>query len=71
MAASGGMVLPEDYLAMMKNRGIAAKQLDNKSFYFGMSHIIQQIGGNRAGTQLSSAYQNLMMGRTTQGLRLN
>ncbi|MFD2049445.1 phage tail tape measure protein [Pantoea stewartii] len=67
MAASGGMVLPEDYLAMMKTGGIAAKQLDNKSFYFGMSHIIQQIGGNRAGTQLSSAYQNLMMGRTTQG----
>ncbi|MFG1173868.1 phage tail tape measure protein [Erwiniaceae bacterium CAU 1747] len=67
MAASGGMVLPDDYLAMMKTGGIAAKQLDNKAFYFSMSHIIQQIGGQRAGTQLSSAYQNLMMGRTTQG----
>lgn len=67
MAASGGMVLPDDYMGMLKTGGIAAKQMDDKAFYFSMSHIIQQIGGDRTGTSLSSAYQNWMMGRTTAG----
>ncbi|MBT0719404.1 hypothetical protein HGT71_14235 [Rosenbergiella epipactidis] len=67
MAASGGMVLPDDYMEMMKTGGIAAKQMSDKAFYFSMSHIIQQIGGDRTGSSLASAYQNLMMGRTTQG----
>ncbi|MGL9724677.1 MAG: hypothetical protein ACR5LH_14585, partial [Sodalis sp. (in: enterobacteria)] len=65
LAASGGMVLPDDYMAMLKTGGVAAKQMDDKAFYFAMSHIIQQVGGDRTGTSLSSAYQNLMMGRTT------
>ncbi|MDC9594186.1 phage tail tape measure protein [Xenorhabdus sp. IM139775] len=67
MAASGGLVLPSDYMAMLKTGNVAAKQMSDEAFYFSMSHIIQQIGGDRTGTSLASAYQNLMMGRTTQG----
>jgi phage-related tail protein len=67
MAASGGLVMPSDYMAMLKTGNIAAKQMSDEAFYFSMSHIIQQIGGDRTGTSLASAYQNLMMGRTTQG----
>ncbi|BET96432.1 phage tail tape measure protein [Xenorhabdus taiwanensis] len=62
MAASGGMVLPSDYMAMMKTGEMAAKQMSDEAFYFSMSHIIQQIGGDRTGTGLSSAYSALMMG---------
>uniref|UniRef100_UPI001145FFBA phage tail tape measure protein n=1 Tax=Xenorhabdus cabanillasii TaxID=351673 RepID=UPI001145FFBA len=67
MSASGGLVLPSDYMAMLKTGNVAAKQMSDEAFYFSMSHIIQQIGGDRTGTSLASAYQNLMMGRTTQG----
>ncbi|WP_047683854.1 MULTISPECIES: hypothetical protein [Xenorhabdus] len=67
MAASGGLVLPSDYMAMLKTGNVAAKQMSDEAFYFSMSHIIQQIGSDRTGTSLASAYQNLIMGRTTQG----
>ncbi|EDJ1487015.1 hypothetical protein GE818_12015 [Salmonella enterica] len=53
-AASGGMVKPEDYLEAIKTGGESAKNLDDKFFYFGLSHIIQQIGGDRTGTALAS-----------------
>ncbi|MCX9039104.1 hypothetical protein NLN82_24105 [Citrobacter portucalensis] len=66
-AASGGMVTPENYLAMLKTGGISAKQMNPQAYYFSMSHIIQQNGGERTGTQLASAYQNMMMGHITQG----
>ncbi|WGM18437.1 hypothetical protein QE193_25170 (plasmid) [Arsenophonus nasoniae] len=71
MTASGGMVLPEDYLAMLKTGGTAVKQLDNAAFYFGTSHLIQQLGGDRTGTALNSAYQNLVKGKTTQAAMEN
>ncbi|EAU5215745.1 hypothetical protein EA509_00535 [Salmonella enterica] len=53
-AASGGMVKPEDYLEAIKTGGESTKNLDDKFFYFGLSHIIQQIGGDRTGTALAS-----------------
>lgn len=31
-----------------------------------MSHLIQQLGGDRTGTSLNSTYQNLVKGKTTQ-----
>lgn len=67
MAASGGMVLPDDYMEMMKTGGIPAKQMNDKAFYFAMSHIIQQMGGDRTGSALVSAYQNLIGGSIKQG----
>ncbi|WP_334468157.1 hypothetical protein [Arsenophonus sp. PmNCSU2021_1] len=35
------------------------------------SHLIQQLGGDRTGTALNSAYQNLVKGKTTQGAMEN
>lgn len=66
MAASGGLVLPEDYVAMLKIGGTPARNLSDKAFYFSMSHPIQQLGGERIGNALNSAFQNIIMGRTTQ-----
>ncbi|EAN5160603.1 hypothetical protein EIR47_11160 [Salmonella enterica] len=56
-AASGGLVKPEDYLEAIKTGGESTKNLDDKFFYFGLSHIIQQLGGDRTGTALASLYK--------------
>lgn len=67
LAASGSMVLPDHYMAILETGGTVAKKINENAFYFSMSHIYQQIGGDRTGTSLSSVFQNLMMWRTTQG----
>jgi len=64
--ASGGLVKPADMLNMIKTGGVAAKQLSDQSFFFGLLHTMQEMGGSRTGTALMSAYQNWSMGRTTQ-----
>jgi hypothetical protein len=64
--ASGGMVKPEDLLNMIKTGGIAAKQVDDTSFFFGLLHTVQEMGGHRTGTGLATAYQNWAAGRSTQ-----
>jgi len=64
--ASGGLVKPSDYLAMIKTGGVAAKGLDDQAFYFGLMHMMQEQRGSRVGTSLMSGFQNMYMGRTTQ-----
>ncbi|MBC3911392.1 hypothetical protein [Undibacterium umbellatum] len=64
--ASGGLVKPEELLNMIKTGGVAAKQLSDESFFFGMLHSVQEMGGFRTGTGLMSAYNNWAAGRTTQ-----
>ncbi|WNL46539.1 hypothetical protein RKE25_02565 [Dyella sp. BiH032] len=64
--ASGGMITSEDMLNMIKTGGVAAKQLDDQSFFFGLLHTMQEMGGHRTGTGLATAYQNWAAGRSTQ-----
>ncbi len=64
--SSSGTVKPEDLLNMIKTGGVAAKQLDDTSFFFGLLHTMQEMGGNRTGTGLATGYQNWAAGRTTQ-----
>lgn len=64
--SSGGLVKPEDMLNMIKTGGIAAKQLNDTSFFFGLLHTMQEMGGHRTGTGLATAYQNWAAGRSTQ-----
>lgn len=64
-AASGGMVKPSDFLAMMKTGGVAGKSV-NQDFMFALGHIMQEAGGHRSGTQLMSLYQNMVAGRMPQ-----
>ncbi len=65
IASTGGMVKPTDYLNFIKTAGVAGRLLSDKSFYYGMEPLIQEMGGNRVGTALMSAYANLGQGRTT------
>ena len=63
--ASGGMVKPSDFLAMMKTGGTAAKGVDD-DFMFALGHIMQEKGGSRSGTALMSTYQGMVAGRMPQ-----
>lgn len=65
IAGTGGMVKPNDYLAFIKTAGVAGRLLSNQSFYYGMEPLIQEMGGNRVGTALMSAYNNLGQGRSS------
>ncbi len=66
ITATGGRVGPNEWLNMIKTGGLAAKGLKDESFYYQMEPLVQEMGGNRVGTSLMSAYQNLYQGRTTK-----
>ncbi|MCS4266590.1 hypothetical protein [Serratia sp. BIGb0163] len=65
-AVSGGMVTARDYRAVVSTGGVALSRIDPKAFFFSLSHLIQEKGGDRTGTGLASAYQNMVMGRETK-----
>lgn len=65
IAATGGRVGSNEWLNFIKTGGLAAKALDDKAFFYQMEPLIQEMGGNRVGTALQSAYQNLYQGKTT------
>lgn len=65
LATSGGRVSGSQYLNLLKTGGVAAKTLSNASLYYQLEPLIQEMGGFRVGTGLMSAYQNLILGRTT------
>jgi len=66
IAATGGRVGPSEWLNLIKTGGIAAKGIKDESFYYQMEPLVQEMSGNRVGTAMMSAYQNLYQGRTTK-----
>ena len=66
LTATGGRVGPEEWLNVIKTGGIAAKGMKDEAFYYQMEPLVQEMGGNRVGTALMSAYSNLYQGRTTK-----
>ncbi|GAI36970.1 unnamed protein product, partial [marine sediment metagenome] len=66
LTATGGRVGPSEWLNLIKTGGIAAKGIKDEAFYYQMESLVQEMGGNRVGTSMMSAYQNLYQGRTTK-----
>lgn len=66
LTATGGRVGPNEWLNVIKTGGLAAKGLKDEAFYYQLEPLVQEIGGNKVGTALMSAYQNLYQGRTTK-----
>src|SRR5450830_1728308 len=66
ITATGGRVGPTEWLNMIKTGGIAAKGVKDESFYYQMEPLVHEMSGNRVGTAMMSAYQNLYQGRTTK-----
>ena len=66
ITATGGRVGAEDWLNVIKTGGVAAKGIGEKEFFYRLEPLVQEMGGNRVGTGMMSAYQNLYQGRTTK-----
>ncbi|WP_432239915.1 phage tail tape measure protein [Herbaspirillum robiniae] len=66
ITATGGRVGPGEWLNLIKTGGIAAKGIKDDAFYYQLESLVQEMGGNRVGTSMMSAYQNLYQGRTTK-----
>lgn len=66
ITATGGRVDATEYMNMINTGGLAAKGIEDKSFYYELEPIVQEIGGHRTGTSLMSGYQNLYQGKTTK-----
>lgn len=66
LTATGGRVGPAEWLNMIKTGGVAAKGLTDEAFYYQMEPLVQEMGGNRVGTAMMSAYQNVYQGKTTK-----
>jgi hypothetical protein len=66
---SRNRVDPTQMLNALKTGGIALTGRSNAAFYLGAEPLIQEFGGLRYGTAANSAYQNLVMGRSTQAAR--
>lgn len=65
-ASSQGMVSPADVYEFMKPGGLAAKDISTRELLFGFSHIMQEMGAERAGNALNSARQNWVYSRTKE-----
>jgi len=63
--SSGGRVLPTQFLNFMQTGGIAAKGIGLDTFY-AFEPIIQEAGGHRTGTGLTSIQRQLQSGSMTQ-----
>ncbi|QOK96364.1 phage tail protein [Ralstonia pseudosolanacearum] len=66
ITATGGRVQADEWLQVIKTGGLAAKGADDKAFYYTLEPLVQEMGGNRVGTAMMSAYQNLYQGKTTK-----
>lgn len=66
ITATGGRVGPNEWLNVIKTGGVAAKGIKDQSFYYQMEPMVQEMGGNRVGTAMMSAYQNIYQGKTTK-----
>lgn len=66
ITATGGRVQANEWLDLIKTGGVAAKGIDPKAFYYTLEPLVQEMTGNRVGTALMSANQNLYQGRTTK-----
>ncbi|MFC4519077.1 phage tail tape measure protein [Cupriavidus pinatubonensis] len=66
ITATGGRVGPDEWLNLIKTGGIAAKGIDDKAFYYQLEPLVQEMGGNRVGTAMMSAYANVYQGKTTK-----
>ncbi|PFH10562.1 hypothetical protein BCF11_2984 [Collimonas sp. PA-H2] len=71
ISATGGRVGPTEWLNLIKTGGIAAKGMDEKSFYYELEPLVQELGGFGVGNGLMSSYNNLYQGRTSKRAAIN
>lgn len=66
ISSTGGRVQGDEWRKVIATGGIAAKSMKSDVFYKLLEPLVQEMGGDRAGTGLMSAYSSLYQGRTTK-----
>jgi hypothetical protein len=66
MVATGGRITGEEMQQAIRTGGIAAKSMSDSAFYYGGSHLMQEMGGDTFGTASMSLYNALAQGHVTK-----
>lgn len=62
ISATGGRVGATEWRHMMMTGGLAGKSMSSEALFYTMEHLVQEMGGDRAGTGLNSMYKSLYQG---------
>lgn len=66
ISATGGRVGPEEWRHLIATGGLAAKGMRDDAFYYQLEPLVQEMGGDRVGTGIMSAYSSLYQGHITK-----
>lgn len=66
LTATGGRVGPEEWRHLIATGGIAAKGMRDDAFYQQLEPLVQEMGGDRVGTGLMTAYYSLYQGHMSK-----
>lgn len=62
ISATGGRVGATEWRHMLMTGGLAGKGMDSEALFYTMEHMVQEMGGDKAGTGLNSLYKSLYQG---------
>lgn len=62
ISATGGRVSATEWRHMLMTGGLAGKGMDSEALFYTFEHLVQEMGGDRAGTGLNSLYKSLYQG---------
>jgi hypothetical protein len=62
ISATGGRVSATEWRHMLSTGGLAGKGMDSEALFYTFEHLVQEMGGDRAGTGLNSLYKSLYQG---------
>jgi hypothetical protein len=62
ISATGGRVSATEWRHMLATGGLAGKSMDSEALFYTFEHLVQEMGGDRAGTGLNSLYKSLYQG---------
>jgi exonuclease VII small subunit len=62
ISATGGRVSATEWRNMLSTGGLAGKSMSSEALFYTMEHMVQEMGGDRAGTGLNSLYKSLYQG---------
>jgi hypothetical protein len=66
ISATGGRVGPEEWRHLISTGGLAAKSMRDDAFFYQLEPLVQEMGGDRVGTGLMTAYSSLYQGHASK-----
>jgi len=62
ISATGGRVGGTEWRHFLQQAGLIGKSMDSEALFYTMEHLVQEMGGDKAGTGLGSLYTSLYQG---------